>query len=106
MLEGNTIAARGTAVLVLSQSCMLVLGYLTVVILAREFGPVTYGAYGVIMSVLVWLEESGRNAIPTATTKLVAEATDGSAELEHSALVVNVGVYGILFILLWVAAPG
>jgi O-antigen/teichoic acid export membrane protein len=105
MLEGNATAARGTAVLVLSQSCMLVLGYLTVVIMAREFGPVTYGAYGVIMSVLVWLEESGRNAIPTATTKLVAEATDGSAELEHSALVVNVAVYGIFFILLWMAAP-
>jgi stage V sporulation protein B len=105
MLKDNATAARGTAVLVLSQSCMLVLGYLTVVIMAREFGPVTYGAYGVIMSVLVWLEESGRNAIPTATTKLVAEATDGSAELEHSALVVNVAVYGIFFILLWVAAP-
>ena len=58
MAISNTDAARGTAVLVFSQACYFVLGYFAVVLLAREFGPVTYGAYGVIMSVLVWLEES------------------------------------------------
>ena len=101
----NTDAARGTAVLVFSQACFFILGYFAVVLLAREFGPVTYGAYGVIMSVLVWLEEWGRFAIPSATAKLVAETNTADAALERAALTVNLAVYAVLFVLLWVAAP-
>jgi stage V sporulation protein B len=102
----NTEAARGTAVLVFSQSCYFILGYFAVVFLAREFGPAAYGAYGVIMSVLVWLEESGRYAIPSATAKLVAETTADSAALERTAVILNLALYILIFVLLWVLAPG
>ena len=105
MLSTNTDAARGTAALVFSQGCYFALGYLAVVLLARQFGPATYGAYGLIISVLVWLEESGRYAVPSATAKLVAEAPDGSGELERAAVTLNIALYAILFILLWVMAP-
>ena len=97
MIDGNATAARGTAVLVLSQACFLVLGYLAVVIMAREFGPATYGAYGVIMSVLVWLEEAGRYAIPSATAKLVAETNAESATLELTAVILNLALYAVFF---------
>ena len=98
-------AARGAAVLVFSQGCYLTLGYFAVVCLAREFGLAAYGAYGVIISVLVWLEESGRTAIPTATAKLVAERTTGSAALEGTAVILNLALYVLLFGLLWILAP-
>ena len=101
----NTEAARGTAVLVFSQSCYFSLGYFAVVFLAREFGPAAYGAYGVIMSVLVWAEESGRYAIPSATAKLVAETTADSAALERTAVILNLALYTLIFVLLWVLAP-
>jgi len=106
MAPTNTEAARGTAVLVFSQSCYFILGYFAVVFLAREFGPAAYGAYGVIMSVLVWLEESGRSAIPFATAKLVAETTADSAALERTAVILNLALYTMLFVLLWLLAPG
>ena len=61
-------AAQGTIALVLSQGCYFFLGYLVVVVLARSFGPAAYGAYGVIMAVLVWLEQSARMAVPSAAT--------------------------------------
>ena len=105
MAISNTEAARGTAVMVCSQACFFVLGYFAVVLLAREFGPVTYGAYGVIMSVLVWLEESARFAIPSATAKLVAEKNTAHAALERAALTLNLAAHAVLFALLWVAAP-
>lgn len=70
-----------------------------------EFGPAAYGAYGVIMLVLVWLEESGRFAIPSATTKLLAESTTLGAALERTALALNLTLYALLFVLLWTAAP-
>lgn len=105
MIDGNATAARGTAVLVFSQGCYFVLGYFAVIFLAREFGPGAYGAYGVVMSVLIWLEESGRYAIPSATAKLVAEKTTGSAELEQTAVILNLALYSLLFVLLWLMAP-
>jgi stage V sporulation protein B len=105
MAFSNTDAARGTAVMVFSQACFFILGYFAVVLLAREFGPVTYGAYGVIMSVLVWLEESARFAIPSATAKLVAEKNTARAALERAALTLNLAVHAVLFVLLWTAAP-
>jgi O-antigen/teichoic acid export membrane protein len=97
--------AQGTAILVISQSCYFVLGYVAVVLMAREFGPAAYGAYGVIMSVLVWLEESGRFAIPSATAKLVAETTMAGAALERTALTLNLALYGGLFVVMWTVAP-
>ena len=91
--------------LVLGQGSYFVLGYLAVVFLARELGPSSYGVYGVIMSVLVWLEQSGRHAIPSASAKLLAETSHGQAELEKSALALNLGVHAVFFVLLWCAAP-
>jgi len=105
MVVTKSESARGTATLVFSQGCYFALGYLAVVLLAREFGPATYGAYGVIMSVLVWLEESGRYAVPSATAKLLAESPSGSEELERTALTLNLGLYALLFVLLWAMAP-
>jgi stage V sporulation protein B len=57
------------------------------------------------MSVLVWLEESGRYAIPSGAAKMVAESTGGNPELERAALTLNLGLHVLLFVLLWVAAP-
>jgi O-antigen/teichoic acid export membrane protein len=98
-------AARGTAALVFSRGCYFLLGYLAVVLLAREFGPTAYGVYGVIMAILVWLEESGRYAIPSATAKLLAEAPAGEAEIERSALALNLGLHVFFMLLLWGLAP-
>ena len=105
MITTNTTAARGTVALVLSKGLYFVLGYLAVVLLARELGPSSYGVYGVVMSVLVWLEQSGRSTIPSAATKLLAETPHGREELEKSALALNIGLHLVFFVLLWSAAP-
>ncbi len=103
-VKDNT-AARGTIALVLSRGGYFVLGYLAVVVLARELGPVAYGVYSVIMAILVWLEESGRYAVPSATAKLLAETSDDHDAFERSALAVNLIVHIFFFILLWILAP-
>ncbi len=103
-VKDNT-AARGTIALVLSRGGYFVLGYLAVVVLARELGPVAYGVYSVIMAILVWLEESGRYAVPSATAKLLAETSEDHDAYERSALAVNLIVHVFFFALLWVLAP-
>ena len=98
-------AARGAFALVLSEGCFFVLGYITVVLLARELGPQLYATYGVILSVLLWLEGAGRRPVPFASAKLLAASTEGYEELERSALALNFSLYLCCFIGLWVMAP-
>lgn len=106
MATGTTsTAARGTIWLVASRGGYFILGYLAVVLLARGLGPAAYGAYGVVMSILVWLEQAGKFAIPSAATKLLAEPSDRPDEVAKSAIVLNLTLYSIFFVCLWIAAP-
>jgi O-antigen/teichoic acid export membrane protein len=105
MKSGSSTASRGAIALVLTQGTYLLLGYVVVVVLARELGPAAYGTYGVIMSVLVWLEQSGKRAVPWAAAKLIAERSEALAEIGRSSLVLNVALHSILFVVLWLLAP-
>ena len=98
-------AARGTILLVASRGGYFVLGYLSVVLLARGLGPAAYGAYGVLMSILVWLEQAGKFAAPSAGTKLLAEATQDQDALAKSIVAVNLALYLAFFALIWLTAP-
>jgi O-antigen/teichoic acid export membrane protein len=104
-ISGGRRAAHGTIALVLSRGCYFFLGYLVVVVLARSFGPAAYGTYGVIMAVLVWLEQSARMAVPSAATKLLAESGGHAEPVERSALALNLTLHALFFAALWFAAP-
>ena len=91
--------------LTFSQGCFFILGYFTVVLLAKELGPQLYATYGVILSVLLWMEGAGRRPIVSAAAKLLAESTDGQQELEKSAFILNLGLFALFFVLLWIGAP-
>lgn len=98
-------AAHGTIMLVASRGGYFILGYLTVVLLARGLGPAAYGAYGVIMSIIVWLEQAGRMAVPSAAAKLLAESEHDRDELAKTTVVVNLVLYLAFFVLIWLTAP-
>ena len=101
----SSTASRGTIALVLTQGTYLLLGYVVVVVLARELGPAAYGTYGVIMSVVVWLEQSARRSVPWAAAKLIAERSEALGEIGRSSLVLNIALHSILFVVLWLLAP-
>jgi O-antigen/teichoic acid export membrane protein len=86
---------------------LFVFGYPIAIILARELGPAQYGVYGIILSVLTWIEHSGRFGISDAVTKLVAEneASERRATVEGTGLTLLLGVYLLLFAACWCAAP-
>jgi len=98
-------AARGTMALVLSQGCYFFFGYLAVVLLARALGPQDYAIYGIVLSVLVWLEQVGKFAIPTAAAKLIAGGDTEGRAVERATLLLNLALYGAIFACLWLAAP-
>jgi len=65
---------RGAFQLMAAQTVFMLSGYVLNVFLARRFGPELYGAYGVVMAVLVWAEIFVINGIPTAMQKFLAES--------------------------------
>ncbi len=81
-------------------------GYIIAVLLARGFGPVAYGVYGVVYSVLLASEQVLRLGIPQALTRLVGGGTapDQSA-LESAGIWLGFAVSVAGFAVLWFAAP-
>lgn len=100
-----SVSARGTIQLLLGRGCFLASGYIISVILARGLGPAGFGVYGVIMSLLVWLESVGSAGVPGATTKLIPEHHEQAVLVERSAQMLLVLLSCVLFALCWALAP-
>ena len=105
MAEASRIAARGTLQLMAAEACVMVCGYLTVILLARGLGPHIYGIYGIIMSVLIGVELIGRLGIPQALSKLIPEDDAHASQLEQTGLALSLGVSTVVFGALWWSAP-
>jgi O-antigen/teichoic acid export membrane protein len=99
------LIARGTAQNVLSRGCFFAFAYVASIILARGLGPAEYGVYGLIMSVLLWVEQISKFTIPPAAAILIPRETHNSRALEQTALFLNSVLFITLFVLLWFAAP-
>ena len=102
--KGSRVAARGTVHLLIGRMYFMVAGYVIAVILARGLGPAAYGIYGLIMSMLLWLEVASDFGIQRATIKLIPQSDDPGAVARTSAaclLIVTIALFAIC----WAAAP-
>jgi O-antigen/teichoic acid export membrane protein len=105
--NGSTasVAARGTVQLFLARGFFLATGYLISVILARGLGPADYGIYGVVMSLLLWVEMFSSAGVPGATAQLLPRHEGQEVAVERTArgLLLCVGI--VLFAICWTIAP-
>jgi O-antigen/teichoic acid export membrane protein len=99
--------ARHTFQLFAGRIALFVFGYPIAIILARELGPAAYGVYGIILSILVWIEFTGAIGIPEAVTKLTAKAADDERRdvIESTGQTLVLILYLGLFGVCWVTAP-
>jgi O-antigen/teichoic acid export membrane protein len=97
---------RGTAQLLLAKGCFFVSAYVMSAILARNLGAAEYGIYGVVISVLFWLEMLVYAGVPGATAKLMADSRHDPNAVERSARALLVGLSLLLFGVCWLLAPG
>ncbi len=102
----DATAARGTIQQLIARGCFMASGFIVTVILTRGLGPADYGLYGLIMSVLLWLETGATAGVPGALSRLLPqyEKTQG-AEFENTAFALLAAVSLGIFALGWVAAP-
>jgi O-antigen/teichoic acid export membrane protein len=96
---------RGTIQILVAQVFVLASGFGVALILARGLGPVEFGIYGVVVSILAWLERIISAGVPRATATLLPRMPEQRAVIEQSARVLLVSISLPLFLLAWFAAP-
>jgi O-antigen/teichoic acid export membrane protein len=97
--------ARGTVQLLISQFCLFVSGYVITVLLARGLGPEDYGLYGLILSLLFWIEQLSWMGLPQATAKLIAEDHRQDRRVAPTAWLLGAILFAVVFALFWGATP-
>lgn len=102
----DTTAARGTLQQLAARGCFMVSAYTITVILARELGPAVYGVYGLVMSVLLWVELGATAGIPGAMSRLLPHyERTRAAEFENTAFALLLAISGGLFAICCALAP-
>ena len=87
------LVARGVVQSVVGRGLNFVFAYVATVILARRLGPSAYGVYGVVISVLIWIEQTGRFTIPPAAAKLIPEDRVRSRSVQETALFLGTALF-------------
>jgi stage V sporulation protein B len=82
--HGNTLY------LMLSSGIFMVSGYLINLWLGRELGPVSYGIYGVIISLMTAVNIIQTAGLPQATSKFIASGKHDSDDVLRASLLIQV----------------
>ena len=104
-VDSTVLVAYGTAQIVISRGCFYAIGFLASMILARGLGPANYGVYGLVMSVLLWIEQTSRSTIAQAVVILIPRENQNRIALQRTAVFLNALLYIFLFVFLWISAP-
>jgi len=96
---------QGTLYLILAWVCVLLTSYALHIWLAHTFRPADYGDYGLVMSVLVWIELVVINGIPYAIQKFVSSDNSRAFGILRTGFKVQLIVSVVLFALAFATAP-
>ncbi len=100
----TSAAARGTVLLIAARMFFMAGGYVVSVILARQLGPAAYGTYGLVISLLLWLEVFSGFGVPRAAAKLISQSPDPKPIVEATlGSLLAIGV--VLLAACWIIAP-
>lgn len=96
---------RGTLYLTAAWASLPITGYVLNVWLARTFGPEEYGIYGLVMSILMWLEIFVITGLPYAVQKFVASDESNAYPILWTAGRFQLGMVVVLFTVCFFLAP-
>jgi O-antigen/teichoic acid export membrane protein len=96
---------QDTIRLLAARTVFMVSGYFVSIILARGLGPLQYGVYGVIVSVLTWIEIVGSAGVPAAIAQLLPQHQSQMPEVEQAARLLLLASSLLLFAIIWWLAP-
>jgi len=96
---------KGTIYLILGWTTQLCAGYFLNFWLGRKLGVEGYGTYGVVMSILLWIEVGVISGLPTAIQKFVSANESRAMSIMKAAARIQFWYITIIFFLSFLAAP-
>ena len=96
--------ARRAAQHLAGKIVLLVAGFAVSMILARALGPAAFGAYGIVMSVLTWVQTVQGAGITGATENLTPQYRDAPQVVEWTAKVLLMTCSVVLWTVVWYGA--
>ncbi len=97
--------SQGTAQMLAGKLLLLVAGFAISMILARALGPAAFGAYGIIMSMLTWVQTVQSTGVGGATENLTPQYTDAPQVIEWTAKALLMAWSVVLWLVVWFGAP-
>lgn len=97
--------SRAAVLLVISQIVFLISGFGVNAGLARFLGPVDYGTFGLVLSILVVIELFVITGIPEAIQKYGGENPGAMAKLIKETIGWQIGYCFMVFVFLWFLSP-
>ncbi len=96
---------RGTLYVAVGQGTFLVTGFLLHAVLARELTPSAYGIFNVAMTLLVWVEITVNNGVPSALSKFLPDESLSEKAVLRAAGRVQALVSLVVLVVMFLAAP-
>jgi O-antigen/teichoic acid export membrane protein len=97
--------AIGTSLVLAGQAAFVLCGYLLHFYTSRALDAAAFGTYGVIISVLNWVQNALNNGVPWAVRRFLAADPDASPMILRSGLLWQMVVGSVLFVGSLVLAP-
>ena len=95
---------KGSLFLVSNHVWMTVVGYILNLFLARQLGPELFGFFGVVITIMMWLELTLAEGIPVWTVRLMAK--DGPPVLPRVYVSIQLAIgLSLMILLLLLASP-
>jgi O-antigen/teichoic acid export membrane protein len=101
---GMSTPARGAIQLTSARFLFMGSGYVISVVLARGLGPAAFGIYGVVMSLLLWVEVASSLGLKGATAQLMPQHVHRPEDVERTACGLLLMVSLVLMSLCWALA--
>jgi O-antigen/teichoic acid export membrane protein len=96
--------ARGGVPVVVARGAFYVLAYVSILVLARGLGPVDYGVYGLVISVVGFIEQVAQSTLAPAAARMIP-AGDPDGRVAGTTLLLSATLFTGLFLVTWLAAP-
>jgi stage V sporulation protein B len=96
---------RGTLYMAVGQAVFLLSGFVLSAFLARWLGPSPFGVFRVVMTVLIWVEITVNNGVPTALQRFLPDPTLSERLVRRAASRCQMLISGGVFLAVFLAAP-
>lgn len=105
MIEADEQLPRGALYLSFGQAAFLLSGYALQMILARLLSPSLFGVFVVVMNVLVWVEISVNNGVPSALQRFLPDPSLSELSVRRAAVRCQAIISVVIFLVLYLLAP-